>query len=57
MQGQCIIDGCDVFEVDCVWDLEAFHAVGVAPFLEVHFEGPAAPVTVVAAYFAFVFDS
>lgn len=57
MQCQCVIDSCDVFEVDCVGYLQTFHAVCVTPFLEVHLEGTAAPVTVVAADLTFVLDS
>ena len=57
VQGQRVVDGGDVLEVDGVGDLEAFHAVGVAPLLEVHLEGPAAPVAVVAADLALVLDA
>lgn len=57
MKRECIADGGDVFEVDRVWDFEAFHAVGVPPLLEMHLEGPAAPIAVVAAYLALVLDA
>lgn len=54
MQGQGIIDRGDILEVDGIGDLEAFHAVGVTPLLEMHLEGTTAPVTVVATDLTFV---
>ena len=39
-----MLDLCDVFEVDRVGDAEALHLVGVAPLLEMLFEGATAPV-------------
>lgn len=43
--------------MDCVGDSEAFHAVGVAPFLEMALESASAPVAVVTANLAFVFNA
>lgn len=57
MESQGVVDGCDVFKVDCIRDLQTFHAVSVAPFLEMHLESTTAPVAEVSANFAFVFDS
>lgn len=57
MESQGIVDGCDVLEMDCVGNFEAFHSVSVPPFLEVHLEGTATPIAVVTAYLTLVFDS
>jgi hypothetical protein len=47
----------DFVKVAGVGDSEAPHTVGVPPFLEVPLKCPASPVGLVAAYFAFVFDT
>lgn len=57
MEGNCVADGCNVLEVYGIGYFETSHAVTVPPLLEVHFESPAAPVRVIAAYLTFVFDS
>jgi hypothetical protein len=57
MECECVIDGGDILEVDGVRYFEALHAVGVAPLLEVHLEGPPSPVAVVAADLALVLDA
>lgn len=57
MQGECIIDGGDIFEMNRVGNLEALHAVSVSPLLEVHFECSSTPIAVVSTNLAFVLDS
>ena len=57
MKCEGIVDGGDIFEVDGVGNFEAFHAVGVPPLLEVHLEGPSAPVAVISANLALVFNA
>lgn len=56
VQGECIVDGGDVLEVDRVGDLQALHPISVSPLLEVHLEGTSSPVAIVPANLAFVFD-
>ena len=57
MKGQGIVDGSYVLEMDCVWYFQAFHSVSVPPFLKMHLESSSPPVTVVAAYLAFVLNA
>lgn len=57
MKGKRIIDGGDVLEMNGVGDLQAFHAISVPPFLEVHLEGSPAPVAIVATDLALILDS
>ena len=44
VQGEGMFNLSDVFEVDRVWDPKALHLVGMAPVLEMLFEGSATPV-------------
>lgn len=57
MESEGIVDGGDVFEMDCVGYFETFHAVGVAPLLKMHLEGSSAPVAVISTDLTFVFDT
>ena len=57
MQGESVIDSCDIFEVYSIWDFEALHPICMPPLLEMHLEGPSAPVAEVTTYLALVFDS
>jgi len=43
--------------VDCVGNLETFHAVGVPPLLEMHLEGPSSPVAIISTYLTLVLDA
>jgi hypothetical protein len=57
VQGEGIVYGGNIFEVDGVGDLEALHAIGVPPLLKVHLEGPPPPVAKVPTNLALVLYS
>merc|ERR1719510_1856244 len=57
IESDCILNLCDLLEVSCVWDLQASHAKGMSPFLEVAFECSAPPVRVVPTDFALVLNA
>ena len=44
VEGKCVLNLRNIFEVDRVRDAETLHLVGVTPILEVLFEGTSAPV-------------
>ncbi len=57
MQRQRIVDRGNVFEVDCVWDLEALHPVSVSPLLKMHLEGSSSPIAKISTDLAFILDT
>ena len=57
MQGEGVVYGSDILEVDGVGNLEALHPIGVPPLLKMHLEGSPPPVAKVPTNLAFVLDS
>ena len=54
MERQGVTNRGNISEMNSIGDLEAPHSISMPPFLEVHFESPAAPVRIITANLAFV---
>jgi hypothetical protein len=44
VQSECMLDVCDILEMDSVWNLETLHSIGVSPFLEMLLKRAGTPV-------------